>query len=338
MFQKTMDAEKDDFSITENQKRREMERRNRPPVPYKKTIGFPEGRVMRKLSDFLKEEYGEKVYRLSLTSGCTCPNRDGTLGTGGCIFCSEGGSGDFAATADSLEKQMEEAKARIRRKTDARKFIAYYQSFTNTYGDIPRLTRLYEEAIRQEDVVILALGTRPDCLGEEAMAMLRHLNGIKPVWVELGLQTIHEATAQRIHRGYPLVTFADAWRRCKEAGLTVIVHVIFGLPGETREDMLATIRYLAELTPQLDGIKIQMLQVLRGTALGQQYEREPFPLLTLEEYAGLVAESFRILPEQTVIHRMTGDPPASLLLAPDWTRNKKKVLNTIEKMLPKLRQ
>ena len=288
---------------------------------------------MRRLSDFLKEEFGEKVYRLSLSSGCTCPNRDGTLGTGGCIFCSEGGSGDFAAEGDSLEKQMAEAKARIWRKTDARKFIAYYQSFTNTYGDIPRLTRLYEEAIRQEDVMILALGTRPDCLGEEAMTMLRHLNGIKPVWVELGLQTIHEATAQRIHRGYPLVTFADAWRRCKEAGLTVIVHVIFGLPGETREDMLETVSRLAGLNPRLDGIKLQLLHILEGTQMAEQYKRDPFPLLTLEEYTDLIVTSLKMLPPETVIHRMTGDGPKSKLIGPMWSADKKRVLNTLSKAI-----
>ena len=288
---------------------------------------------MRRLSEVLKEEYGEKIYKLSLSSGCTCPNRDGTVGTGGCIFCSEGGSGDFASRFAPIGEQIESAKKRICSKTDAKRFIAYFQSFTNTYGDIRRLTKLYEETIRREDVVILSLGTRPDCLGDEVMEMLIRLNEIKPVWVELGLQTVHDATAHRINRGYDLAVFADSCRRLKAAGLQVVVHVIFGLPGETKQDMLETVRYLAVQDPPADGIKLQMLHVLKGTALGKMYEQEPFPLLSLDEYADLVAESVRILPDDMVLHRMTGDGPKKLLLAPDWTRDKKRVLNTINRKL-----
>ena len=288
---------------------------------------------MRRLSDVLKEEYGEKIYRLALSAGCTCPNRDGTVGTGGCTFCSEGGSGDFAAQPASVAEQIEEAKRRIRDKTDARRFIAYYQSFTNTYGDTDRLRALYMETIQRPDIAILALGTRPDCLGPEVMEMLTGLNHIKPVWVELGLQTVHERTAQAINRCYSLPVFEDAYNRLKEAGLTVIVHVIFGLPGETKEDMLDTVRYLAGLRPVLDGVKLQMLHVLKGTKLGEQYEREPFPLLSLEEYAELIAESLRILPRETVLHRMTGDGPKRILLAPDWTKDKKHVLNTLNRAI-----
>lgn len=288
---------------------------------------------MRRLSDVLKEEYGEKVYRLALSSGCTCPNRDGTAGTGGCTFCSEGGSGDFAAPPGPVDVQIEAAKARIQNKTGARKFIAYFQSFTNTYGDPDRLRALYTETIRRPDIVILALGTRPDCLGPEMMALLADLNRIKPVWVELGLQTVRDDTARRINRGYPLAVYEEAHHRLKDAGLTVITHVIFGLPGETKEDMLGTVRYLAALDPPPDGVKLQMLHVLRGTALGGAYEREPFPLLTLEEYAGLIAQSVRILPEETVLHRMTGDGPKRLLLAPEWTRDKKNVLNTLNRAI-----
>ena len=288
---------------------------------------------MRRLNDVLKAAYGEKVYKLSLSSGCTCPNRDGTVSVGGCTFCSEGGSGDFAAPLAPLDQQIADAKARIRRKTDARKFIAYFQSYTNTYGDLTRLEALYTEAIGRDDVVILSLGTRPDCLGPDVIAMLRRLNRIKPVWVELGLQTIHDRTAACLNRGYPLSAFAEGYRALKEAGLTVIVHVIFSLPGETREDMLDTVRYLAALAPPPDGVKLQMLHVLRGTALGAQYEKAPFPLLSLEEYADLIAESLRILPEDTVLHRMTGDAPGKLLIAPEWTRNKKRVLNTINRKI-----
>ena len=290
---------------------------------------------MRRLSEVLLQQYGEKVYKLSLSSGCTCPNRDGTLGVGGCTFCSEGGSGDFAAACAPIDEQLEEAKARIRRKTDARRFIAYFQSYTNTYGDLDRLEALYTETLRHEEIEILSLGTRPDCLSGGVLAMLERLNAMKPVWVELGLQTIHERTAKAVHRGYDLAAFETGYHALKALGLTVIVHVIFSLPGETREDMLSTVRYLASLDPPPDGVKLQMLHVLRGTQLGEDYEKEPFPLLTMEEYAELVAQSVRILPEQTVIHRLTGDAPGKLLIAPEWTRNKKRVLNAVNREIHK---
>ena len=288
---------------------------------------------MKRLSEYLKDTYGEKVYKVSLSSGCTCPTRDGTLGYGGCSFCSERGSGDYAAACRPVGEQMEEAVRRIRNKTDARRYIAYYQSFSNTYGDPDRLTELYLETIRREDVAVLSIATRPDCLGDEIMAMLSRLSSIKPVWVELGLQTVREDTALRIRRGYSLPVFEEAYRKLTDAGIGVVVHVIFGLPGETEDDMLDTIRYLAGLTPSLFGIKIQMLHVIRGTKMAEEYERDPFPLLTLEAYADLVARSVAILPAETVLHRMTGDAPGPLLIAPEWTRNKKKVLNTINRKL-----
>ena len=301
---------------------------------------------MKRLSQALKEAYGEKVYRLSLSSGCTCPNRDGTLGTGGCTFCSEGGSGEFGAEPAPFEEQLEQAKERIRAKTNAEKFIAYFQSFTNTYGDHVRLRKLYTEAISREEVAILSLGTRPDCLPEEILEMLRELNEIKPVWVELGLQTIHERTAERIHRGYPLQVFEESFRKLKESGLTVIVHVIFGLPGETKEDMLATVKYLAGLFREyscgkagtegllsFDGVKLQMLQILKGTEMAEEYLREPFPLFSLEEYTELVKESVRLLPADLVLHRMTGDGPKRLLIAPLWCADKKRTLNYMNRVL-----
>ena len=291
---------------------------------------------MIKLSDYLKSEYGEKIYKLSLSSGCTCPNRDGSLAYGGCTFCSEGGSGDFAAAMAPISEQIEDAKSRIKSKTNAARFIAYFQSFTNTYGDIDRLRGLYEETIRREDISILSIGTRPDCLGDDVMDMLTYLNSIKPVWVELGLQTIHDETAERVNRGYKLDAFDDAYRRLKDAGLTVIVHIIFGLPGENREDMLDTVRYLAELNPKLDGIKIQMLHVLKGTALGEEYMRNPFHILSMEEYVELVAEAIAILPDDIVVHRMTGDGPGKLLIEPDWSRNKRKVMNFINRRISEL--
>ena len=315
---------------------------------------------MKRLSQALKEAYGEKVYRLSLNSGCTCPNRDGTLGTGGCTFCSEGGSGEFAAEPVPLKEQLDQAKARIQAKTNAEKFIAYFQSFTNTYGDPKRLRKLYTEAILREEVAVLSLGTRPDCLPEEIFKMLRDLNEIKPVWVELGLQTIHERTAERIRRGYPLQVFEESFRKLKEAGLTVIVHVIFGLSGETKEDMLATVKYLADLFKEygygnagtgtlhsadrmplfadrppgsFDGVKLQMLQILKGTEMAEEYLREPFPLFSLEEYTDLVKESVRLLPADLVLHRMTGDGPKRLLIAPLWCADKKRTLNYMNRVL-----
>ncbi|MCR4806956.1 MAG: TIGR01212 family radical SAM protein [Lachnospiraceae bacterium] len=288
---------------------------------------------MIRLSDHLIETFGEKVYKLSLSSGCTCPNRDGTIGYGGCTFCSEGGSGEFASAPAPVNKQIEEAKKLIMAKSDARRFIAYFQSYTNTYGDPIRLKELYKEAISRDDIAALSLGTRPDCLDDKIMEMLQDLKKIKPVWIELGLQTIHERTALAINRGYDLKVFNEAYARLKDAGFTVIVHVILGLPGESREDMLDTIRYLAKLDPPLDGIKLQMLQVLKGTAMGKRYQKDPFPLMTLEEYASLIKECAALLPEDTVLHRMTGDGPRRLLIAPLWSLNKKRVLNTLNRQL-----
>ena len=292
----------------------------------------------RKLSTYLKEEYGEKIYRLSLSSGCTCPNRDGSIVTPdgkkltkGCTFCSEQGSGEFAAQIALIDVQIEDAKARIRQKTDAKSFIAYFQSYTNTYGDVERLKKLYNETIDRNDIKILSLGTRPDCLGDDVMEMLSGLNRKKPLWVELGLQTIHEETARKVDRGYELKVFEDAYKRLKENGITVIVHVIMGLPGESKEDMLETVKYLANLDPVLDGIKIQNLQILKGTSVYDGYMRERFPVMSMEEYTDLVRECIALLPEQTVVHRMTGDGPRRLLAEPLWSLDKKRVLNMLNK-------
>ena len=292
----------------------------------------------RKLSSYLKETYGEKIYRLSLSSGCTCPNRDGSIVTPdgkkltkGCTFCSEQGSGEFAAQIAPIDVQIEDAKSRIRQKTDAKSFIAYFQSYTNTYGDVERLSKLYNETIDRDDVRILSLGTRPDCLGDDVMEMLAALNKKKPVWAELGLQTIHEETARRVDRGYELRVFEDAYKRLKENGITVIVHIILGLPGETKEDMLETVKYLANLTPVLDGIKIQNLQILKGTSIYDDFVREPFPVMSMEEYTDLVRECIALLPGETVVHRMTGDGPRRLLVAPLWSLDKKRVLNMLNK-------
>ncbi len=293
-----------------------------------------------RLSDHLKEKYGEKVYRLSLSSGCGCPNRDGSIGiTGGCTFCSEGGSGEFAAPFGDVDKQIDEAKKRISQKTDAKKFIAYFQSYTNTYGDPERLGRLYKKAIERDDIVALSLGTRPDCLGQDIMDMLKELNAIKPVCIELGLQTVNDGTAKKIRRGYELEVFEKAYDALKKAGLTVVVHVIFGLPGESEEDMLRTIRYLSDLTPSLDGIKIQNLQILKGTDLYMEYEEQingggaegDIKIMSMDEYTDLVAKALAILPEKTVVHRMTGDGPRKILAAPLWSLDKKRVINMLNR-------
>lgn len=303
----------------------------------------------RWISDVLKEMYGEKIYRLALSSGCSCPNRDGTVGVGGCTFCSEGGSGEFAAEPAPVAEQIERAKALVRAKTGGGRFIAYFQSFTNTYGDVERLRKLYTETILRDDIVILSIGTRPDCLGDEVMEMLAELNRIKPVWVELGLQTANDATAQRVNRGYPRSVFEDAYRRLREAGISVVVHLIFGLPGESREDMLASVSYIAGLTPPPDGVKLQLLQVLAGTKLAEEYRecfarednasedsRDNAPalhIMSLQEYGDLLVDALRLLPPETVVHRITGDGPKRLLLAPKWCADKKKVLNYLRKRI-----
>lgn len=293
------------------------------------------------LSDYLKDTYGTKVYKLSLQSGCSCPNRDGTLSYGGCIFCSEGGSGDFAAPFLPLDEQLRLAKARIsaklpkHRPSKEARYIAYFQSYTNTYGPVERLEALYREALMQPDIVALSLGTRPDCLPEEMISMLSRLRkeSGKEIWIELGLQSIHEKTAARIHRGYPLSVFQDAYQRLKAADFTVIVHVILGFPWETRAEMLETVRFLSTLQPALDGIKLQLLHVLRGTELGRLYEEAPFPTLTLEDYCSLVVDCLRLLPSDIVVHRITGDGPKRLLLAPLWSADKKHVLNTLTRAI-----
>ncbi len=304
---------------------------------------------LRWISDVLKEMYGEKIYRLALSSGCSCPNRDGTVGVGGCTFCSEGGSGEFAAEPAPVAEQIERAKTLVRAKTGGGRFIAYFQSFTNTYGDVERLRKLYTETILRDDIVILSIGTRPDCLGDEVMEMLAELNRIKPVWVELGLQTANDATAQRVNRGYPRSVFEDAYRRLCAAGISVVVHLIFGLPGESREDMLASVSYIAGLTPPPDGVKLQLLQVLAGTKLAEEYRecfarednasedsRDNAPalhIMSLQEYGDLLVDALRLLPPETVVHRITGDGPKRLLLAPKWCADKKKVLNYLTKRI-----
>ena len=285
------------------------------------------------LNRYLRERFGEKVYKLALDGGMSCPNRDGTLGSGGCIFCSAGGSGDFAqGRCATVAEQLERAKGRIRSKTGAEQFIAYFQSYTNTYAPVEYLETLFTEAISEPSVAALSIGTRPDCLPDEVVQLLARLNRIKPVWVELGLQTIHADTARLIRRGYGLSIYEDAVARLKDAGLTVIVHVILGLPGETREQMLQTIDYLGG-DHRPDGVKLQLLHVLEGTDLADLWRAGKVRVMEPEEYYDLLCECLRRLPPDMVIHRLTGDGPKRILLAPLWTGDKKRVLNDLNREL-----
>ena len=288
------------------------------------------------LSEHYRRRFGCKVYKLSLQSGCSCPNRDGNIGFGGCIFCSEGGSGDFAAPLLPIEEQIQIAKHRVGHKLPKDKsgrYIAYFQSYTNTYGDVKRLSVLYRKTLSFPEIVGISIGTRPDCMPEEMLDMLSELNTIKPVTVELGLQTVHNKTAEKIHRGYNTDVFEKAYKSLTLRGIEVVVHVILGLPGENIADMLDTIDYLAELKPVLPGIKLQLLHILKGTALAAEYSKNHFPIFTMDEYTDLVVECIRRLPEETVIHRMTGDGPKSLLIAPEWSGDKKRVLNMLNRKL-----
>ena len=292
---------------------------------------------MRRLSDYCKEKFGTKVYRLALSSGATCPNRDGKVGVGGCSFCSEKGSGEFAIDVMDLDLQIERAKALIAKKfpnsinTADRKYIAYFQSFSNTYGDTKRLIGLFERAINKDEVVALSIATRPDCFSEEMLNSLERLNKIKPVWIELGLQTINENTARAFNRGYTLDVFEKTYIELKERNFEVIVHMILGLPGENEEDMYATVKYLSK--KNIDGIKIHGLHILKGTRLASEYEKHPFKIMSLEEYTRVLINCLKILPKNTVVHRMTGDGDKKILIEPQWSADKKRVLNYINKKI-----
>lgn len=292
-------------------------------------------------SELMKNKYGCKVYKLSLDTMCTCPNRDGTKGYGGCIFCSEGGSGDFAEKikdSSYVKNALEKAKERVASKIkgDA-KYVAYFQSFTNTYGDPDRLFSIYEKAALQDDIVELSIGTRPDCVGEEVIKRLSKLNKIKPVTIELGLQTIHDKTAEFINRGYLLEEFSDAYKRLKDADLSVVIHLIIGLPYESKDDMKASVLYINSLNPKPDGIKLQLMHVMKNTKLADVFERNPeiFYDFSLEDYADFIKELVDMISDDIVIHRLTGDAPKKLLIHPLWSADKKKVLNTLNKKLNK---
>jgi radical SAM protein (TIGR01212 family) len=287
--------------------------------------------MYRTFHQHCREKFGCKVYKLSIDGGFSCPNRDGTLGHGGCIFCNETGSGDFAACGGSILQQLQDAKKWVEKKNKEGKYMAYFQSFTNTYGEPEVLRSRYMEAIAPEDVVGLAIGTRPDCLGEDVMEVLRQVNAIKPVSVELGLQTIHEDSVRYIRRGYVNQVYFDAVKRLKEAGIEVVTHMILGLPGETVEMVAQTTR--AAVEAGTDGVKFHLLHVLRNTDLAKAYAAGTFECLTLEKYGSILKRCVEILPENTVVNRITGDGAKKDLIAPLWSADKKRVLNYLHKLL-----
>ena len=284
------------------------------------------------LNSYLRERFGCKVYKLALSGGITCPNRDGTLDTRGCIFCTCSGSGEFCAHGESVGEQIENAKQRVAKKAGKDcKYIAYFQNFTNTYAPIDYLERIYTEAVSHPDIVAVSIATRPDCLPDEVMALLRRINAIKPVWVELGLQTIHERTAEYIRRCYPLSVYDDAVKKLHECGIEVITHVIIGLPGETREQMVQTAKYVSDIGS--DGIKLQLLHILRGTDLAKEYEIGMVKVLSLEEYVDILKACVDVLRDDIVVHRLTGDGAKRNLIAPLWSADKKRVMAAVKKGL-----
>ncbi len=284
------------------------------------------------LNKYLRDTFDCKVYKIALNGGFTCPNRDGTKGDRGCIFCSRGGSGEFAGDPSlSITEQIEQGKKLVRNKNKDGKYIAYFQAFSGTYAPVARLRELYEEAISHPDIVALSVATRPDCLPEDVLDLLDEMNHIKPVWVELGLQTIHEKTSEHIRRGYPLSEYDRAVKELKNRDITVITHVILGLPGETTDDIKETVSYVVK--SGIDGIKLQLLHILEGTDLAEEYRRGEIQVFDFEEYIRLVKECVSLIPPEIVIHRLTGDGDKKLLLAPEWSSNKKMVINRLNQEL-----
>lgn len=279
------------------------------------------------LSDYLKDNFGEKLYRISLDGGMTCPNRDGTCGDRGCIFCSESGAGEFTPDKSlSLNEQIEAGKALVAHKTRSEKYIAYFQAFSNTYAPVEYLRKLYTEVINRSDIAVLSIATRPDCLNDDVIMLLKELNEIKPVWIELGLQSAKEETAKFIRRGYENRVYEEAVFKLQKAGCKVITHLILGLPHETKEDMINSARYAGKLS---DGVKFHMLYITKNSDLDLYYQANPFPVLSREEYIDTLCGCIRAIPRKVVIHRLTGDGDKSTLTAPLWTLNKKKVLREI---------
>lgn len=287
--------------------------------------------MYKSANEYYKQKFGCKVYKLSLDGGFTCPNRDGTLGSRGCIFCSASGSGEFAAKGDNITEQLENAKQRVEKKNKSGKYIAYFQSFTGTYAPVERLKTVFYEAIKPDYIVGLSIGTRPDCLGDEITELLKEINQIKPVSVELGLQTTNEKTAQYIRRGYENQVYFDAVKRLKAAGIEVVTHIIIGLPYETVDDAVKTT--LDTVTAGTDGVKFHLLHVLKNTDLEKEYLNGKFECLTLERYAEILKQCIDVLPPDIVVHRITGDGAKRDLIAPLWSADKKTVLNYLSKYI-----
>lgn len=283
------------------------------------------------LNNYLKDTFGKKVYKVSLNAGFTCPNRDGKIDTRGCIFCSKGGSGDFAESAElPITEQIEQGKKRLEKKIKDGKYIAYFQAFTNTYAPVDVLREKFFEAIEHKDIVALSIATRPDCLSGEVLALLNELNEIKPVFVELGLQTIHEKSAEYIRRGYTLDIYDEAVTNLHKIGINIVVHIILGLPYETKQDMLETVDYVCR--SKINGIKLQLLHVIKNTDLEKDYKNGKFETLDFEQYLDIIKACVDIIPDNIVIHRLTGDGAKKDLIAPLWSADKKKVLNAINKL------
>lgn len=288
------------------------------------------GKRYHTLNHFLREKFGEKVFKISLDGGFSCPNRDGKVGRGGCVFCSARGSGDFAGDRDfSISKQFDDVKTMMAHKWKSGKYIAYFQAYTNTYAPVEELRRKYNEAIEKEGVVALAIATRPDCLDEDVLDLLEEMNKKLYVWVELGLQTSNDETAKKINRGYMLETFDEAISNLKKRNIDTVVHAIFGLPGETKEDMINTIDYIAHSGAM--GIKIHLLHLMKNTALVKEYEMGNLEFLSQEDYIDLITKSVSMLPEEMIVHRLTGDAPRNELIGPMWSLKKWEVLNAIDK-------
>lgn len=281
------------------------------------------------LNNYLRNKFGKKVYKISIDGGFTCPNRDGKISTGGCIFCSAKGSGDFATSKSlSITQQIEQGKERVRSKTKDNCFIAYFQAFTNTYAPIDVLESKFTEAINHKDIVALSVATRPDCVDDNVLKLLEKLNKIKPVWVELGLQTIKESSVDYIRRGYENSVYVDTATKLRNIGIEVITHIILGLPNESKFDMLRSVDFACKYS---DGIKLQLLHILKGTDLLKDYEDSKFNALTMEQYIDILCDAVSIIPKNVIIHRLTGDGDKKILVAPLWSGNKKVVLNTINK-------
>lgn len=287
--------------------------------------------MYRTLNTHYLDKFGSKVYKLSIDLGFSCPNRDGTISTGGCIFCSSRGGGEFAERGESILSQLERAKFRVESKSKSGKYIAYLQAFSNTYAPISTLREVYYEAISPDYIVGLTIATRPDCLSDEVVDLISEINLIKPVSVELGLQTVHEETATLINRGYPLTTYLDAVRRLKDKGIEVVTHIILGLPGESEDMMIETTRQVVDAGT--DGVKFHLLHVLKGTRLADMYTRGEFECLSMQDYASILKKCIEILPPHVVVHRITGDGAKRDLIAPLWSADKKKVLNYLNHYL-----